>query len=107
MNLPHHRRTQEGGMMPACTQIETPPMIKIITTKPNVSSVSVSFSIIPYSCIRVQQTSINIDDQAARGPSNQVCANQFKYITLREIQGFYPKSCNLVPSSNHFVNLVQ
>ena len=75
MNLPHHRRSQGETKRPA-PQIEMPPMIKIIATKPNISSVS--FSIFAYISIRVQQTNINLDDQVARPTSNQIFANQFK-----------------------------
>ena len=60
------------------TQIEMPQMIKIITTKPNVSSLSVSVSIFAYNSFHVQQNNIIIDNQLARASSNQTFANQFK-----------------------------
>ena len=63
MKLPRHKRSQEGGGGQKPPPIEMPPMIKIITTKPNV--ISVSFCIFPYNNIHLQQTISNIDDQVA------------------------------------------
>ena len=66
-----------------------PPIIKTITTKPNVSAVS--SSIFAYYSIRVQQTDIDIGDQLARAPSNQIFANQFKCTTRVKLRVFVLK----------------
>ena len=93
MNLSCHRRNQTGGgwgRKRLAPQIEMPPMIKTIA-KPNVSSLSVSFSIFAYNSIRAQQTNTKIDDQVARAPSNQIFANQFKCITREKFRIFVLK----------------
>ena len=79
MNLPRHRRSQGGQNRPL--PIEMPPMTKIISTKRNVFSISVSLSIFAYNSIRVQQTNININNQVAWARSNQNFAIQFKCVT--------------------------
>ena len=76
MNLPRHTRSQ-GGWAKPFPPIEMASMIKIITTKLYVFSVSVSLCIFAYNSIRVQQTNINNQVGGLR-PSNQNFAIQFK-----------------------------
>ena len=92
--------------------IEMPPMIKIIT-KPCVFSVFLAFlqictTVYEYNrLILILMTRWLGPLQIKFVPSNLSVffAIQFKY-NLGEIQGFLPKSCNLRPSCNHFVNLM-
>ena len=91
MNLPQYRRSQKENQE-THPRIEMPSMIKILTTKPNAFSISVSFSIFAYNSILVQQTNINIGDQVAWAPSSQILASQFKYITLDKFRVFVLKA---------------
>ena len=87
------------GEQVARPPIETPPMIKIISTKPYVF-----FSFLKHFCvqqyIRLKQTNINIDDQVAWAPSNQNLTIQFKCITREKFKVFVLK---VITSGPHLI----
>ena len=72
-----------------------PPMIKIIVTNPYVFLLSLAFP--GYNTLRVEQTNINIDNQVAWAPSNQIFAIQFKCITREKLKVFVLKVVTLGP----------
>ena len=82
-------------------------MIKIITTKPY--GFSVSFSIFAHTTVyEYNRLILILTTRWPEPPSNQILAIHFNCISREKIKIFVrPKSCNLRPSSNHFVNLSQ
>ena len=71
---------------------------------------SINFSLLvflAFSRATVINNNIKVNNQGGPSPSIQIFVNQFKCLILREYHSICPKTCNLWPSFNLFVNLMQ
>ena len=102
--IPPGFSTPGQGATELATQIEMPPLIKIMTTKPIVASVSFFLAFLP-TAVPVINNNSNSGDHEFRAPSIQIFTNQFKCIIREKFRTFFLKVTTSNPYLYRFYEL--